>query len=485
MPHEAHIHDGVVALAKQAKHVALAFYKILNELIFTSKNIQQVNIFVNPQTTSLQHKPTPSMMISTVNPSLLLYYFFCLYKSIFYCMIIICPTYCMGLLMDSIESAFRELQLQKCCQQLNDITRHPYQQLFKQLTSRKPIESTQWIERIRQIVTACSPEQYPLDAALGHLLLAMLLIRNKQEDIEWQAENEFASAIEILETSYHTPSTYHYLALTWWLRGCFYLERDTDISRTIQCWQNSQDLFKRLATSHYTLNPEYYRSIVHKQQTKITALFKQPINHTAPATTTPAAIPIQDATKSTDAILIQNKSIAIIGVYEDLRPSAGPPTEIIEIQVPNQKLRLPNTDFTEWKFKNHRWKLIGLPGRKGRRTSKRSIRLQRSQKYLIMRIRGDSMNQTGINDGDYVLVQLQDQANPGDIVVAQVIQGRSLGLVIKRFSLRPDGKSAELISESDKPIYQPITFSAQPESNEKIIGIVLGVFKSHSQSNIQ
>lgn len=384
----------------------------------------------------------------------------------------------MGSLMDSIESAFRELQLPNCCRQLSDISREPYQLLFKQLSGRKPVESALWIERLRQILNACPPEQYPLDAALGHLLLALLLLRDKQGDAEWQVENEFASAIEILETGYHTPSTHHYLALTWWLRGCFYAERDADISRTIQCWQNSQNLFKHLAISSYTLDPQNYRAIVHKQQAKITALYKRPAKPTqainAPA---PAATPIPDPVQPSDALLIQNKSAAIIGVYEDLRPAAGPPTEIIESQIPNQRLRLPNTDFSEWKFKNNRWKLVGLPNRKGRRTFKRAIRLHRNQKYLIMRIRGDSMNQTGINDGDYVLIQLQEQATPGDIVIAQVIQGRGLGLVIKRFSLHSDGKSAELLSESNKPIYQPILFNSQPDGNEKIIGIVLGVFK--------
>ena len=41
-------------------------------------------------------------------------------------------------------------------------------------------------------------------------------------------------------------------------------------------------------------------------------------------------------------------------------------------------------------------------------------------KYFILRAVGDSMNKTGINDGDLVLVRQQMTANNGDIVVALI-----------------------------------------------------------------
>jgi repressor LexA len=41
-------------------------------------------------------------------------------------------------------------------------------------------------------------------------------------------------------------------------------------------------------------------------------------------------------------------------------------------------------------------------------------------KYFLLRVRGDSMNEVGINDGDFVLVKQQPLANTGDRVVALI-----------------------------------------------------------------
>jgi repressor LexA len=50
-----------------------------------------------------------------------------------------------------------------------------------------------------------------------------------------------------------------------------------------------------------------------------------------------------------------------------------------------------------------------------------SIKLAKPpHKYFLLRARGDSMNEKGINDGDIVLVRQQPTANNGDIVVALI-----------------------------------------------------------------
>ena len=43
-----------------------------------------------------------------------------------------------------------------------------------------------------------------------------------------------------------------------------------------------------------------------------------------------------------------------------------------------------------------------------------------SSKYFLLRARGDSMNEVGINDGDLVLVKQQSTAENGDFVVALI-----------------------------------------------------------------
>lgn len=46
--------------------------------------------------------------------------------------------------------------------------------------------------------------------------------------------------------------------------------------------------------------------------------------------------------------------------------------------------------------------------------------IKSSNKYFILRARGDSMNEAGINDGDLVLVKQQQVANDKDLVVALI-----------------------------------------------------------------
>ncbi len=381
--------------------------------------------------------------------------------------------------MDSVESAFRELRMENCCQQLSDITRHPYQQLLKSLSGRKALDVANWSERIRYIVEACPVEQYPLDAALGHLFLTVLLMRSKETDSFWRADTELQTTIEILNNCYHTPATQHHLGMAWWMRGCLYLQEGQKLSEILQCWQASQEIFKRITTHAHTLDPQHYRTLVHRQHSKINNLLTKPPTKDS-SLPNQAATPISDVRSDAAPLLIQNSSPStIIGVFEDLLPSAGPPTEIIEFQTPVQRLRLPESDFQDWKFKDRSWSLFALPGRNNKTANRQLLRLGRAKKYLIWRIKGDSMNRTGLHDRDYVLVQLHDQAQSGDIVIAQIIQERGLGLVIKRFRLRPDGKGAELLPESHNPKHQPLPFIPHPGSPEKIIGIVLGVFKPH------
>lgn len=49
-----------------------------------------------------------------------------------------------------------------------------------------------------------------------------------------------------------------------------------------------------------------------------------------------------------------------------------------------------------------------------------------SSKYFLLRVSGKSMDQKGINDGDFVLVRQQQTADRGDIVVALIDEGATV-----------------------------------------------------------
>jgi len=84
--------------------------------------------------------------------------------------------------------------------------------------------------------------------------------------------------------------------------------------------------------------------------------------------------------------------------------------------------------------------------------------------YFMLRVRGDSMVNAGILDGDLVLVRPQQEAPNGSIVVA-LLEGEA---TVKRIE-RSNGH-VKLIAEN--PAYQPIV-----TSSVSLVGIVRGVIR--------
>lgn len=83
---------------------------------------------------------------------------------------------------------------------------------------------------------------------------------------------------------------------------------------------------------------------------------------------------------------------------------------------------------------------------------------------FMLSVRGDSMIEAGINDGDYVVVKEQPVANNGDIVVAIIDDGAT----VKRFYKEKDCIRLQPENQSMEPIFV----------NECIIaGTVVAVFR--------
>jgi len=70
---------------------------------------------------------------------------------------------------------------------------------------------------------------------------------------------------------------------------------------------------------------------------------------------------------------------------------------------------------------------------------------------FILQAYGDSMNQAGIEEGDYVVVKKQQTASEGDLVIALTNNENNL----KRISFDKEGKWIILSPESDNPCYKP------------------------------
>ncbi|MGC8627541.1 MAG: transcriptional repressor LexA [Acidimicrobiales bacterium] len=86
---------------------------------------------------------------------------------------------------------------------------------------------------------------------------------------------------------------------------------------------------------------------------------------------------------------------------------------------------------------------------------------------FMLRVRGDSMIEAGILNGDYVVARQQPDAEPGDIVVAGIPGGEA---TVKTFS-RKNGEIALLPAN---PSLQPMIF---PASEVAIYGKVVTVLR--------
>ena len=88
---------------------------------------------------------------------------------------------------------------------------------------------------------------------------------------------------------------------------------------------------------------------------------------------------------------------------------------------------------------------------------------------FMLRVRGDSMVDAGIYDGDYVVVRQQPEANNGDVVVAGIGGGEA---TVKTYS-RKDGR---VVLTPANAAYEPMVFD-QPDQ-VTIFGKVVTVVRS-------
>jgi repressor LexA len=95
--------------------------------------------------------------------------------------------------------------------------------------------------------------------------------------------------------------------------------------------------------------------------------------------------------------------------------------------------------------------------------------LSNSGNHYALEVKGDSMIDAGINDGDVVVIHEQQQANTGDIVVA-LIEGQEVTLK----KLRKKGGSVAL--EAANPLYETRVYR---DEQVKIQGRLVGLIRSY------
>jgi repressor LexA len=96
----------------------------------------------------------------------------------------------------------------------------------------------------------------------------------------------------------------------------------------------------------------------------------------------------------------------------------------------------------------------------------------RGEDVFALRVRGDSMIEAHICDGDLVLVRRQDHAQPNDIVVALVESDAGDEATVKRF--QRDGQ--RVVLKPEHPTMAPIVIDPR-ERTVRILGKVVGLLR--------
>jgi len=86
---------------------------------------------------------------------------------------------------------------------------------------------------------------------------------------------------------------------------------------------------------------------------------------------------------------------------------------------------------------------------------------------FMLKVRGDSMINAGILDGDYILVKQQNTANNGDIVAALIGEEAT----VKRFYKEKD----HIRLQPENPAYEPIIV----KDELTILGKIIGLFRKY------
>jgi repressor LexA len=92
-----------------------------------------------------------------------------------------------------------------------------------------------------------------------------------------------------------------------------------------------------------------------------------------------------------------------------------------------------------------------------------------TREVFALRVKGESMIEDGIFDGDYIFVRKQLQANRGDIVVAMINDEAT----VKRYY--PEGDSIRF--QPANAAMQPIIVKKRDFKTVNIIGLVVGVYR--------
>ncbi len=320
--------------------------------------------------------------------------------------------------------------------------------------------------------------QGTLETALAQIECAVIEAR---QGLLVQANRRIKKAINLFDTNRPSDeASKQTYAAAYWLLGCLDIYLGKTRAAVLKNWQVALTLYEKLAQHPLMVNTSRYTHITKRMRSEIKE-FVSDREYVAKYTNTPPLINFKGTTvidsseqpalptlsRFQPAALVNNQ-FEMLEVFHNI--PAGP---LLEVEDPPEALaKIPlSAGQSTFEFDGLDYQLYHLGD------EQQLIRLNKQQRYIVLKVQGDSMNLANIDHGDYILLRLQNSAEPRDIVAAQlVLDGEAPKATLKRFER--NGKQIYLKAESSNPKNQSYIIDEKDLNQQvSITGVAIGVFK--------
>ncbi len=278
----------------------------------------------------------------------------------------------------------------------------------------------------------------------------------------------------------------HRRAVVQWMLGCVQWQSLPTRQQAVGSWQNSLSDFERLGREAGLTSDQhdwYLETCGHLQKSLLEAM-RQSGNYVDVDEKPPNKPDEKDS--STQPVEVTETRLTPKSTVSELILPPQPPQPSVThnfdiLQLFTVSEEIPAGDFgpsgidpfpigtveiDSLTINGHPYSIHSTRGRK-------IINLPFDQKFSVVKVKGDSMDQENITEKDYVLLRKVDAPANGDIVMAEVV-GIDSHATLKKYSREED--SILLKPHSSNPVHKPYVFMKNNEGFY-IRGVVVAVLK--------
>ncbi len=378
---------------------------------------------------------------------------------------------------------------------------------------RNPIEGREWLylledshllPQTRSLVSKMQEEVKQKDLSYFWQTFYLLLdIRKSFPDPLEQAEATVECALSIYqlgdlqkvvtllkEAEQLYGENKHYKAVVLWMLGCVQWGIAEEPGRAYESWNLCLSLFTTLKNSSVDQEQaRWYADRIQQIRKDFSDKTYWPQNTAAAASAAEEAAPAARSTPAANSPAQDLNDPAPVanvpGANEEVNPLLFQLFQVVE-KIPAggfgavgfRPLSIGEVDIDRVIIQGGYYRMVNLRGASKRVTLP-------ANKYVVVKITGDSMNkpgklgEEGIDLGDFVLLRLQEIADDGDIIAAE-IDNEDSAATLKRFRIAQAGAKYILEPQSTNLVHQPREFTALNEGFH-IRGVALVAFKPIKQ----